>query len=71
MKPPAFDYVAVTSADEAVAELARHGDAAKLLAGGQSLVPILNLRLAAPSPSTAPARSLSSRSATAAWRSAR
>ncbi|MBM3218656.1 MAG: xanthine dehydrogenase family protein subunit M [Candidatus Rokubacteria bacterium] len=48
MKPPAFDYVAVTSPDEAVAELARHGDDAKLLAGGQSLVPILNLRLAAP-----------------------
>jgi carbon-monoxide dehydrogenase medium subunit len=48
MKPPAFDYVLVASADEAVAELARHGDDAKLLAGGQSLVPILNLRLAAP-----------------------
>jgi carbon-monoxide dehydrogenase medium subunit len=49
VKPPAFEYVAVTSADEAVAELAAHGDAAKLLAGGQSLVPMLNLRLAAPS----------------------
>src|SRR5437762_1978769 len=48
MKPPAFDYTAVASADEAVAELARHGDDAKILAGGQSLVPILNLRLAAP-----------------------
>jgi carbon-monoxide dehydrogenase medium subunit len=48
MKPPAFEYVAVASTDEAVAELAGHGDAAKLLAGGQSLVPMLNLRLAAP-----------------------
>lgn len=48
MKPPAFEYVAVASTDEAVAELARHGDEAKLLAGGQSLMPILNLRLAAP-----------------------
>lgn len=48
MKPPAFDYVAVASTHEAVAEVAAHGDAAKLLAGGQSLMPILNLRLAAP-----------------------
>jgi carbon-monoxide dehydrogenase medium subunit len=48
MKPPAFDYVAVTSTEEALAELARHGDDAKLLAGGQSLMPILNMRLAAP-----------------------
>src|SRR6266851_3501400 len=48
MKPPAFAYVAVASTEEAVAELARHGDAAKLLAGGQSLMPLLNLRLAAP-----------------------
>jgi len=48
MKPPAFEYVAVASTDEAVAELAAHGDEAKLLAGGQSLIPILNLRLAAP-----------------------
>ena len=48
MKPPAFEYVAVASAAQAVAELAQHGDAAKLLAGGQSLMPILNFRLAAP-----------------------
>jgi CO/xanthine dehydrogenase FAD-binding subunit len=34
--------------DEALAHLAEHGDAAKVLAGGQSLVPLLNLRLAAP-----------------------
>lgn len=49
MKPPVFEYTAVRSVDEAVAELARHGDAAKLLAGGQSLVPMLNMRLTAPS----------------------
>lgn len=48
MKPPVFEYTAVGSVDEAVAELAQHGEAAKLLAGGQSLVPLLNMRLAAP-----------------------
>jgi carbon-monoxide dehydrogenase medium subunit len=48
VKPPVFEYTAVRSVDEAVAELAQHGDAAKLLAGGQSLLPILNMRLAAP-----------------------
>ena len=36
------------SLDEALALLAEHGDDAKLLAGGQSLVPLLNFRLAAP-----------------------
>lgn len=48
MKPPVFEYTAVSSIDEAVAELGQHGDAAKLLAGGQSLVPLLNMRLATP-----------------------
>jgi len=48
VKPPVFEYTAVRSVDEAVAELARHGEAAKLLAGGQSLVPLLNMRLVAP-----------------------
>jgi carbon-monoxide dehydrogenase medium subunit len=48
VKPPVFEYTAVRSIDEAVAELRQHGDAAKLLAGGQSLVPLLNMRLAAP-----------------------
>jgi aerobic carbon-monoxide dehydrogenase medium subunit len=48
VKPPIFEYTAVRSVDEAVAELAQHGEAAKLLAGGQSLIPILNMRLAAP-----------------------
>src|SRR5262245_4286459 len=48
MKPPRFDYLVPTSIDEACAILARHGDQAKLLAGGQSLVPLLNFRLARP-----------------------
>ena len=49
MKPPPFDYVAPTSIDEAVAALARGGPEAKVLAGGQSLIPLLNFRLARPS----------------------
>ena len=40
MKPAPFEYRAPASLDEAVDTLARHGDAAKVLAGGQSLVPI-------------------------------
>jgi carbon-monoxide dehydrogenase medium subunit len=48
MKAPAFDYVAPASLSEALAALAQHGEAAKLVAGGQSLVPALNLRLLAP-----------------------
>ncbi len=48
MKPPAFEYVAAGSVEEAIGELQRHGDGAKLLAGGQSLIPMLNMRLAAP-----------------------
>lgn len=48
MKPPVFDYMAATSVEEAVAELARRGDEAKILAGGQSLIPMLNMRLASP-----------------------
>ncbi len=49
MKASAFDYVRAASVADAVALLARHGDGAKLLAGGQSLLPALNLRLSAPS----------------------
>ena len=49
MIPAAFDYVAATAADEAVAALAEHGDDAKLLAGGMSLIPLMKLRLATPS----------------------
>jgi len=48
MKPPAFSYVAVSSVEAALAELARYGEDAKLLAGGQSLVPMLNMRLISP-----------------------
>lgn len=49
MKPPPFDYYAPRSVAEAANLLADMGDDAKLLAGGQSLGPLLNLRLAAPS----------------------
>jgi CO/xanthine dehydrogenase FAD-binding subunit len=49
VKPPPFDYVSVTSVEEALDALAEHGDEAKLLAGGQSLVPLLAFRLARPS----------------------
>src|SRR6201996_3484504 len=49
MKLPPFDYACPASADEAVALLAAHGGEAKLLAGGQSLVPMLAFRVAAPS----------------------
>lgn len=48
MKPAPFSYAAPATLDECVELLARHGDDAKLLAGGQSLVPLLNLRLAVP-----------------------
>ena len=48
MKPPPFEYVAPRSLDEAVAALAEHGDEAKAMAGGQSLVPLLAFRLARP-----------------------
>lgn len=48
MKAPPFRFVSASSVDEAVAHLGQHGDEAKLLAGGQSLVPLLNLRLAYP-----------------------
>jgi aerobic carbon-monoxide dehydrogenase medium subunit len=49
MIPAKFDYVRVDSADAAVAALVEHGDDAKILAGGHSLVPLLKLRLASPS----------------------
>ena len=48
MKPAPFDYVAARSLDEALALLADFGGDAKLLAGGQSLIPVLNFRLAQP-----------------------
>ncbi len=49
MKPAPFAYADPRSVDEVVDHLARHGDDAKVLAGGQSLVPMLNFRLARPS----------------------
>ena len=49
MIPAAFDYQRAGSAEEALAALAEHGDEAKLLAGGHSLIPLMKLRLAAPS----------------------
>ena len=48
VKPAAFDYLAPRTLDEALAHLAEHGDDAKVLAGGQSLVPMMNMRLARP-----------------------
>ena len=48
MKPAKFDYVRAESADEAVALLAEYGDDARILAGGQSLMPMLNMRLTQP-----------------------
>ncbi len=48
MIPASFDYHAPTTVEEAVRLLAEAGDEAKLLAGGQSLLPVLRLRLAAP-----------------------
>lgn len=49
MKPPVFDYIAPTSIEAAVAALAEAGGEAKVLAGGQSLMPMLNFRLLRPS----------------------
>ena len=49
MIPAPFDYQRATSVDEALAALAEHGDDAKLLAGGHSLLPLMKLRLATPS----------------------
>jgi len=47
--PAAFDYVRAGSVDEALSLLVEHGDEAKLLAGGHSLLPLMKLRLATPS----------------------
>ncbi len=48
MIPAAFDYIAPRTLDEAIRALAEHGENAKLLAGGHSLLPLLKLRLARP-----------------------
>src|SRR5216683_534100 len=47
--PGSFDYVVAKSVPEAIALLQQHGDEAKILAGGHSLIPILRYRLASPS----------------------
>ena len=49
MKPAPFEYYAPTTTEEALARLAEHGYDAKVLAGGQSLIPTMNFRLAQPS----------------------
>ncbi|MEA2720145.1 MAG: aerobic carbon-monoxide dehydrogenase medium subunit [Candidatus Eremiobacteraeota bacterium] len=49
MIPAAFDYVRATSVEDAIRLLEEHGEDAKLLAGGHSLIPMMKLRLAAPS----------------------
>ena len=49
MIPAAFDYVRAGSAEEAISLIGQHGDEAKFLAGGHSLLPLMKLRLAAPS----------------------
>lgn len=49
MKPTAFDYFRPSSLEEALQQLAAAGDSAKVIAGGQSLGPMLNMRLAMPS----------------------
>ena len=48
MKPASFEYVAPDSLGAALDVLARRGDEAKILAGGQSLIPVMNFRLAQP-----------------------
>jgi 2-furoyl-CoA dehydrogenase FAD binding subunit len=48
MKPAAFDYVRAETVDEITAALAEHGSEARVIAGGQSLIAMLNMRLARP-----------------------
>jgi aerobic carbon-monoxide dehydrogenase medium subunit len=48
VKPPRFGYVAPSTIDEALEAIAQEPESASLLAGGQSLVPMLNMRMAAP-----------------------
>ena len=48
MKSPDFDYVKVKSVSEAIVLLAEHGDDARILAGGQTLLATLNMRLSEP-----------------------
>lgn len=48
MKPPRFDYVRADDPEAAIELLAEHGEDARILAGGQSLIAVLNMRLAQP-----------------------
>ena len=48
MIPAQFDYLAPTTLEEALSALSEHGDDAKIIAGGQSLLPVLRMRLNAP-----------------------
>ena len=48
MIPVAFDYERAASTEQALNLLAEHGDEAKLIAGGHSLLPLMKYRLAAP-----------------------
>ena len=48
MKPANFEYFAPTDLDEALATLEQYGNDAKILAGGQSLMPLMNMRLVRP-----------------------
>ncbi|TMJ31995.1 MAG: xanthine dehydrogenase family protein subunit M [Alphaproteobacteria bacterium] len=48
MKAPRFSYVRAQSLDHVLQLLAEHGDEARILAGGQSLIPVLNMRLSQP-----------------------
>ena len=48
MKPSAFEYFNPQSVQEAIELMDRYGDEAKIIAGGQSLVPMMNFRLARP-----------------------
>ena len=48
MIPPAFEYLRPSTIPEAISLLQRHGDEAKILSGGQSLIPMMKLRLARP-----------------------
>jgi aerobic carbon-monoxide dehydrogenase medium subunit len=49
MKPPPFEYYRAATLEEAIALLSRYGPDAKVLAGGQSLLPMMKFRLARPS----------------------
>ncbi|MFQ5942271.1 MAG: FAD binding domain-containing protein [Anaerolineales bacterium] len=49
MKPPPFKYIPAESVEHALEQMSAHGDAAKLLAGGQSLIPAMNFRVLQPS----------------------